>query len=337
MRLARKAYYYHERERQQKLLQESFFDGVPGNGIFKGKPYPFILKDGMHNLFSDIREDVVTYFSENGIEWWGGKRPTGHVLSSQMACLNHLFARRHDADAVLKIINGIRPIFKKVLPIESDKDKGFIAFEAVSNSDHLKEDASTRGANCTSVDALILGVDDEDKTWLIPIEWKYTETYGDGVSSDKSLEGYKVEKDGTILKTVSRPKGDIRMDRYNAIIDSSEQLRSVKNYRSSVYYFEPFYQLMRQTLWAEQMVKHRETEIIKADDYLHVHVIPSINTGLLHRKYAVSKEGMEKTWRSMLVNLDKYVIVDPKDFLEPIQSSYPELTAYLNTRYWSND
>ena len=34
---------------------------------------------------------------------------------------------------------------------------------------------------------------------------------------------------------------------------------------------------MRQTLWSEQMIVHKNTETIKVDDYIHIHVIPSEN------------------------------------------------------------
>lgn len=62
------------------------------------------------------------------------KSSTGHILSSQMACLNHLFALRKNPDAVLAVLNGVRNEFTEVLPITSDKDNGYIAFEVVSDS-----------------------------------------------------------------------------------------------------------------------------------------------------------------------------------------------------------
>lgn len=38
---------------------------------------------------------------------------------------------------------------------------------------------------------------------------------------------------------------------------------------------------------------------------------------------------MEESWRSMLSDQSKYVIVDPI-----IENSYPSLYNYLKTRYW---
>ena len=125
------------------------------------------------------------------------------------------------------------------------------------------------------------------------------------------------------------------MSRYNDLITSSTQLKSLDDYDGSLYYFEPFYQLMRQTLWAEKMVLNKDTERLKADNYLHVHVIPSENDELLLKKYKVSGEEMEKSWRKMLTDQSKYVIIDPENLLAPIVSQYPALIDYLSTRYWN--
>jgi hypothetical protein len=47
---------------------------------------------------------------------------------------------------------------------------------------------------------------------------------------------------------------------------------------------------MRQTLWAEQMIAHKDSETIKADHYIHVHVIPQENNELLDKIYPRSKK-----------------------------------------------
>jgi hypothetical protein len=77
------------------------------------------------------------------------------------------------------------------------------------------------------------------------------------------------------------------------LLNKSAQLSSENH---EIYYFEPFYQLMRQTLWAEQMIAHNETEITKADDYIHLHVIPIENYELLDNTYRCSSQGLEATW-----------------------------------------
>lgn len=313
--------------RQEKLIETTdIFNNDPALGMYRGKPRPFVLKDGMNNLYAPIRNEVVKYFRENGISWWGGYRPTGHTLSSQVACLNHLFAIRNDKEAVLALLNGVRDEFEDVLPVDCDKEPAFIGFEVVSKDDHLNENTCTRGSNCTSVDAFILARHrGNDKVWLIPIEWKYTESYE---NLDKSNEDRENEPKG------SNGKGMERLRRYSGLIDASDQLISLDSYAGSVYYQEPFYQLMRQTLWAENVVKHKSTEVLVADDYLHIHVIPEDNRNLLEKRYKVSGKRMEETWREMLADQSKYIIITPKKLLEPVAPRYPELTSYLMRRYW---
>ena len=110
-----------ECERQTRLITEGdIFEGTAGGARFMGKERPFVLTEGKNNLYAPIGEYVISYFKDNRISWWRGRRPTGHILSSQMACLNHLFALRKNPDAVLAMLNGIRNEFTEVLPITSD-------------------------------------------------------------------------------------------------------------------------------------------------------------------------------------------------------------------------
>lgn len=316
-----------ECERQQSLIENSkLFDETPGGGIIRGA-HPYVLKEGLYNLYAPIREDALQYYRENNIAWWRGAEPTGHVLSSQIACINHLFLLRNDADAVLAMLNNIRNEFVEVLPIPSDANPSFIAFEVVSDSDHLNEGYTTRGSNCTSIDAMIYARHKFGEMWIIPIEWKYTERYENKDYSNEDREGEEKGGNG---------RGKKRMSRYNDLISASGQLKSLNNYAGSIYYFEPFYQLMRQTLWAEKVVENRATERLAADNYLHIHVVPVENNELLNKKYNVSGEGMEKSWRGMLTDKSKYIIIDPEKLLAPIAGKYPTLTDYLSMRYWCN-
>ena len=300
--------------RVEKLIKNGFiFYGDKGNGIFRRNHYPFVLKEADNNLFEPIRYQAKEYFKNNKIAWWGG-RLTNHTLSSLVSCVNHLFPIRHDKNAVLAIVKQFVPSLTEVLPISTDSYMpAYIQFEAVSDNDHLNESYSTRGSNCTSVDALIYGLRDNGNKIMFPIEWKFIEVYD---NTDKALG----------------EKGEIRKSRYTTLIDDSAQLKSKDH---SIFYFEPFYQLMRQTLWAEQMIKHSNTETISADEYLHIHIIPAENKELLAKKYKYSNEGLEETWRSCIKNQDKYIIVTPKDLLSKIQNSqYAEVLGYLNKRYW---
>ena len=298
------------------------FYGSHGGRKFMTKSRDFVLMENLNNLFAPIRTEVVEYFKENKVSWWGGRKPTGHALSSQIACVNHLYQIRNDKDAVLSILKNISYKFKDVLPITTDKYKpAFIQFESVSDNDNLNEGVPNRGSNCTSIDALIFAVHNDGSNWLIPIEWKYTEFYND---QNKATEGCS--------KDPVNCKGEVRKKRYTKLINDSSQLKSENQ---DCYYFEPFYQLMRQTLWVEQMINNGQSETLKATDFLHVHVIPSENADLLDKKYKCSKLGMETTWRNHLIDQSKYLIITPEKLLTGLNGkTYKKLLEYLKIRYW---
>lgn len=300
-----------EYKRVENLIKNNkVFNGDKGNGVFKKKNYPFILENNLNNLYEPIREDVLDYFKRNNVAWWGGKL-TNHPLSSQVACLNHLFPIRNDKEAVLSIVQQLVPEIVDVLQITTDKySPSYIQFESVSDVDHLNEQNTTRGANCTSLDALILAIDSNNNRILFPIEWKYVEAYG---NEDKGLN-------------------ETRRSRYDDLIKQSNFLKADK---LNQMYFEPFYQLMRQTLWAEQIVKNKEVETIKADIFIHLHIIPSNNNELLHKDYFKNGYSMEETWEICLDGKSKYNIIEPKQLLSKIDfEKYSELLEYLDERYW---
>ena len=314
---------YRESQKMKavKLIngKNQLFSGDRGGGEYRKITRDFVLTDGENNIYEPIRNEVLQYFKENKISWWGGRKPTGHVLSSQIACLNHLYPLRKDKEAVLKIVKKISRDFVDVLPIETDADhKSYIQFEAVSSGDYLNEGKGNRGSNCTSIDALIHAVHNDGHKWLLPIEWKYTEHYG---NENKGLTGCKANP--------NKCSGKTRRGRYDNLIANSKQL---KNQNHEVYYHEPFYQLMRQTLWSEQMIRHKE---IDADKYLHVHVVPRENKDLLDKKYKCSGLDMVSTWEQQLHDQTKYMVISPEDLLSDIDViKYQHLRKYLWERYW---
>lgn len=316
---------YRERQRTRAIelinSNNSVFRSAKGGGRFMGKQRDFVLTEYEKNLYKPIKDDAIAYFDKNRVGWWGGKKPSAHLLSSQVACVNHLFAIRNDKQAVLSILQSISPNFEDVLQITTDSyAPAYIQFEAVSDTDHLNEGVTNRGSNCTSVDALIWAVRNGEN-WLVLIEWKYTEHYS---NENKATEGAR--------KDPVNNKGTTRKDRYTDLINQSQQLKSEDHY---CYYFEPFYQLMRQTLWAEQIINHKATETIKANNFLHLHIIPPENSNLLHKQYKCSGKSMENTWRSHLKDDSRYMIVSPEELLKPIdQVKYRELIEYLRERYW---
>lgn len=325
-------------EIKQRKQQELFRKSITSKG------FKYILDDSERdrNLYNwkdkDSVRRVKDYFKDNKIKWWNcyfdapeGQEPDGmnitrHLLSSQVACINHLFFIKHDKEAVLAVINGISgmPVkFKDVMNIPCDKGTdNYIAFEVVASKDYLHEKDLKRGEFCTSVDAFVYALDENNERWLIPIEWKYTETYE---RDDKS--------NGT--------KGKTRLSRYcntegDNLIGNSKQLKSLPDYKHSIYFQEPFYQLMRQTLWAECICNSEEEKVLPAEHFAHIHVCPKENKELLDKWYAevTNIQSMEEAWREMLTDQSLYHLVDPKELLAPIEQTYPELHNYLQNRYW---
>jgi hypothetical protein len=331
-----------EKNKVLSLINENeVFNGDKGkkNYFLKEKklwrPKADLLINSKNNLYPQIKDEIVLYFALNKIAFhhlngdadFGFCIPSGHTLSSQIACLNHLYPLRYDKNAVLQIAKTICSDIADVFEIKTDEYfPAYIAFEVVSDIDHLNEKCSSRGTMCTSVDALIYVKHKNGKRILLPIEWKYTECYDD---EDLSIEDRPYKPKG------NEKKGEERLRRYSDLISQSTRLKTLPNYRSSVYFFDPFYQLMRQTLWAEQMKAQSGTETIKADDFIHVHVIPQENKDLLDKIYPCSGKDMETTWRDCLNNQDKYKNISPKDLLANIDDDkYADLIKYLETRYW---
>lgn len=311
-----------QKSRQLKLLKSAngIFEEAQGCGIFDNNMYPYVLqeKDCQKNLYKDIRGCVLKYFDDNNIVWWHANKknmPTGHLLSSQIHCINHLFALRTDDIAVKAIIEKATGLqIERVLPSPIDKDGGYITFEFVcKNKTLLGEKHETRGANCTSVDAFVLVETEKEKKVLIPIEWKYTESYE---KKDKNKANLAIveERYTALAKNDNSNLGDWP-DKYN---------------------WDPLYEFARQTLLMEQIKAKPETSgIDKVYDYIHIIVRPDENKEIIDDikqfKDLVKVEGKKRI-----------IEVDPKDFLAPISSikdkkgkkMYADLLNYLETRYW---
>ena len=316
---------------RQKEIQKSYFKNHKLGGKYGSRHYDHILVNEKENFINqEVHENAEKYFNDNGISWHRSKMPTGNTLSSQIACINHLFPIRNDKDAVLALIKSIDPEFEDVEILKNDKQewRGFISFEVVSKKGHLNEKSNTRGSNCTSLDAVILAKK-KGKSVLVSIEWKYTEVYNN-VNQAKNPKGKNC---GTVR--LNSYCGSNNVDNPN-LIQNSSQLKPCQNYEESVYFFEPFYQLMRQTLWAEQMVNFKDEEVIKADDYIHIHVVPKGNKELLYKKYSCSEgKDMLTTWKSQLKDPRKYVLIDPAEFFSKLScEKWKDLICYLKARYW---
>lgn len=297
-----------DRERKRAVEQREAFFRDPGQGMFASKPRDFVLSEPALNLWAGIREDALGYFEANRISWWKGAqdRPTGHLLSSQIACVNHLYPLRQRPDAATALLQGIDAEIVEAVRV----DGGFVEFEFIGSAQVLRERAFTRGANCTSVDAAMIGRTSGGGLRLFLIEWKYVESYA---PEDKYIPQRREVYDPHIVAAGS----PFRVARPSAL------------------YFEPFYQLMRQTLLGHLLIERGEAG---CDSWRHVHVAPAENIEF-HRRVtspALSGETVYEAWRNVLVRPELFLTATPEMLLRPI-ADCPDTRshlAYLRDRYW---
>jgi hypothetical protein len=89
---------FREQERKRIIAKRDLIFRDPGGGLYRNINRDFVLSDPVLNLWEGIRQDAIQYFRENKISWWGdqGNEVSGHLLSSQIACLNHLYFTRQN-------------------------------------------------------------------------------------------------------------------------------------------------------------------------------------------------------------------------------------------------
>jgi len=267
----KQTYIQKQREKAINLLPTLFKDS--GDGKFSdGKNYRFILQNPYLNLWEEIRPHALEYFRINNVPWWEGTTeiPTGHLLSSQIACVNHLFYLRNKKELATKVLQNIDSRIVSAIEMPyPDTDAGYVAFELVGKENYLGERQHTRGEFATSVDAVMIGKKTDGKNILVLIEWKYTESYETG----KSLyipARYKI---------------------YNPLLgDTESPIKKIayKNKPFEPLYYEPFYELMRQTLLGWKMAKAQEYD---CDEYIHLYIVPDENAELLLRNTSPGLNG----------------------------------------------
>lgn len=234
MRRIKSAYEIQQSYKAKNLLKTSnLFNGDLGGKLFPIEnrliPKADYLLNSKNNLHNFMVQDVIDYFVKNEIIFWKTgitgvdehNMPTGHTLSSQISCLNHLFPLRKDKKAIEDIF-GI---------LNAEKiDDGYIAFEYTNkNISFLNESYETRGSNCTSIDAFV-----KINNIGIGIEWKYTET------------DYDTAKAKTYWKQQY-------IDRYKPLLINSNIIEN-----DTLISCQLYYELMRQTLLLERMAVHNE-------------------------------------------------------------------------------
>lgn len=301
-----------ERESQSKFFAYS----EPGYGGYDGSGYRLDPAERVRNLAPSIRGTISTYFSQKGIQW---HTHNNHGLSSQVCCLNFLapLAREPEmlAHFVQSVLGGELP---HMLPVEDGPDgEWFVGFEWIAG-DYLNESGKngmrSRGANATSADAVLMFKRAGRRETLL-IEWKYTESYGAPIrpnGNETRLKRYQ--------NLVFFPDGPIRTDLGLVLED---------------FFWEPFYQLLRQQMLAFQMEKARENN---ADIVRVLHLSPAGNSALKQvtaprlREYG---SDLSSVWRRVLQFPDRFTSVDISAAFERVlmNAGATEWASYLALRY----
>jgi hypothetical protein len=194
-----------------------------------------------------------------------------------------------------------------MLPVGQDRNGAdiFIDFEWIGAANHLDEwpenGRASRGANATSADAVARMVDADGVVTTVLIEWKYTENYGAPISERGNPTRVRRYSDKAFF-----PDGPIRNDLGLAVTD---------------FFWEPFYQLLRQQMLAWRMERAKEDG---ADRVMVLHISAAGNKAL-HKVTAPAL----RAFGSDAFEVFQSSLVDPSRFCASSieQAFLPALTA----------
>ena len=308
----------------------------PADGSGKRNPHLLALGCEVENLFPGIRDEggAVDFFSERGIKWWTDSGsddvksdgPTRNMTSSQVACVNFLMPLASISGALLSMLSALDNDIMEVLNISHEGNSSPVEFEWIGLGRSL-EGGRVRGAQNTSIDALLVVDTTTGRRRAYLLEWKYLERY---LSSAPKFKG-----EGTGGETRRRRYAE----RYRASFSSFDPAAGAD---LDDFLYEPFYQIMRQRLLADRMVRESELGI---DEAKVVVVVPEENwayrtvsdgrttTTLLAQRFPQLKT-VEAVMRAVLKNPDtQFDMVAPRLLLSAVSQRFPDETAEW-AAYW---
>jgi hypothetical protein len=314
---------YRDKEIRKNIrFKKYFLNKIDKPVKWQGHKLLYFFEDPSLNLWSMIEKEALDYFKKNGKSWWkiskedlskyeglsdrelSAEFPTGNMLSSQVSCINHLFVLRENPCWVTTILRNIDNRINGVEKI----DDGYIEFEKMEgkNENPLNEGPNRKeGSKSTSIDAIMVGRKNDGKNILVLIEWKYTETYEN--------------QECKFFPNYAPHQGYIKMlQDCDCPIKSQEDVKNL--------FYNPYYQLMRQTLIGWRMVKLNE---YNCDEYINLHIIPQGN--IILRKNIMTPIN----WKNVLKNPQKYIVRSPEELLYPIrkEDNLKQYFKYLYDRY----
>jgi hypothetical protein len=309
--------------------QVEFFDGTDvSRGLYDGVPHRFATR--ATNFAPGLYPIAHDYFAgdaeRSAITW---HTHSNHALSSQVCCLNFLMPLARDRDRVAEFISAALNIADvEVEAVETGPDgrDWFIGFEWTGSGNYLGEQIGDRpvqrGSNSTSADAFVR-FRHEGKRHGVLIEWKYTEAYGPALPDRRRPDG--------------SGGNETRRARYGAItFVPAGPIKNDQGLQLEDFFWEPFYQLMRQQLLAHQMEKHGE-----ADRVMVLHLSPRGN----HKLHRVTAPRLRElglgddafaVFRSLLASPNRFVDRRIEDVFKPLFASRPPddpWCDYLQSRY----
>jgi hypothetical protein len=111
------------------------------DGIFAKKSRTFCLPQELceENLYHGFRDAAMTYFKDAGITWHQAinRKPTNHLCSSQVCCVNFLYAFVDQPEALAHLLRPKYPNLKRMLSM--DKSNHYVEFEWIGDENYLNE------------------------------------------------------------------------------------------------------------------------------------------------------------------------------------------------------
>jgi hypothetical protein len=276
----------------------------------KARRNPYLLAHGheVENLYPGIRGHggALDFFRERGIKWWTSARsgdralsdayagPTRNLASSQVSCVNFLFPLASTPGALLAFLQAIDSDAEAIVPIVDGGGRSApVEFEWVGWRGPLEGGRITRGANQTSVDALLVADTCTGRRAYL-IEWKYCEEYLH--PADKG----------------AGRSGDTRKARYGGLYVAPTSSFSATLSLEEVLH-DPFYQLMRMHLLGDRMLAEGVTESLRVDDVRVVVFCPHANNDY---RRVVSATSLGRRWpeKETVRDAMRALLKDPRRF-----------------------
>ncbi len=268
---------------------------------------------------------LLTFFRERNIKWWRSSRsgdrsskdgydgPTRNLASSQIACVNFLLPLAQIPGALSTFLHCIDDDVQDVVSIIDQGGRSSqVEFEWVGWDKPLEGGPITRGANQTSIDALVVArLPSGHRAYLL--EWKYCEEYLH--PDDKGLGR----------------SGDTRRSRYQHLYRQSES-----SFNQTVplddFLFEPFYQIMRLRLLADRMVASGVSPTLPVDEAKVVVVCPEGNLDYRNVVRAtplgqrfLEHDTVEDVVRATLVDPASFAVVSQDEIINQLRGDTPGL------------